>query len=72
MAKIKVAEIFHSLQGEGLYIGVPSVFLRTFGCNFKCAGFGMPAGELSSEPDDIAADFLAKNPDAGYIQSLNH
>jgi organic radical activating enzyme len=30
-------------------MGVPSVFLRTFGCNFKCSGFGMPKGELSEE-----------------------
>jgi len=35
-------------------MGVPSVFLRTFGCNFKCAGFGMPRGKLSTEADDIA------------------
>jgi organic radical activating enzyme len=35
-------------------MGVPSVFLRTFGCNFKCAGFGMPRGQLSTEADDIA------------------
>ena len=35
-------------------MGVPSVFLRTFGCNFRCAGFGMPRGELSNEADDIA------------------
>jgi organic radical activating enzyme len=49
MSKIKVAELFYSIQGEGRYMGVPSVFLRTFGCNFKCAGFGMPNGELSEE-----------------------
>ena len=49
MAKIKIAEIFYSLQGEGQYVGVPSVFLRTFGCNFQCAGFGMPRGESSGE-----------------------
>jgi organic radical activating enzyme len=36
-------------------MGVPSVFLRTFGCNFKCAGFGMPRGEASHEATDIAA-----------------
>jgi organic radical activating enzyme len=36
-------------------MGVPSVFLRTFGCNFKCAGFGMPRGETSHEATDIAA-----------------
>ena len=54
MSKIKVAELFYSIQGEGRYMGVPSVFLRTFGCNFKCAGFGMPRGEISIEADDVA------------------
>jgi len=54
MSKIKIAELFYSIQGEGRYMGVPSVFLRTFGCNFKCQGFGMPRGEISIEADDIA------------------
>ena len=49
MSKLKIAELFYSIQGEGRYMGVPSVFLRTFGCNFKCSGFGMPAGKLSEE-----------------------
>lgn len=56
MSKIKVAELFYSLQGEGQYLGTPSVFLRVFGCNFECPGFGMPRGELSEER-------LAINPD---------
>jgi organic radical activating enzyme len=54
VSKLKIAELFYSIQGEGRYMGVPSVFLRTFGCNFKCAGFGMPRGELSKEVDEIA------------------
>ena len=54
MAKLKVAELFYSIQGEGRYMGVPSVFLRVFGCNFKCEGFGMPRGEASGERDLIA------------------
>jgi len=54
MSKIKVAELFYSIQGEGRYMGVPSVFLRTFGCNFKCAGFGMPRGVLSTEVETIS------------------
>ena len=53
MSKIKVAELFYSIQGEGRYMGVPSVFLRTFGCNFKCQGFGMPRGELSNEANNV-------------------
>jgi 7-carboxy-7-deazaguanine synthase len=54
MAKIKVSELFYSIQGEGRYMGVPSVFLRTFGCNFTCDGFGMPKGEKSNERNIIA------------------
>ena len=49
MSKLKVAELFYSIQGEGRYMGVPSVFLRVFGCNFKCEGFGMPKGEKTLE-----------------------
>jgi organic radical activating enzyme len=55
MSKIKIAELFYSIQGEGRYMGVPSVFLRTFGCNFKCAGFGMSRGMLSEEAEEIAS-----------------
>ena len=54
MNHIKISELFYSIQGEGRYMGVPSVFLRTFGCNFKCAGFGMPKGELSEERIGVA------------------
>ena len=56
MSKLKIAELFYSIQGEGRYMGVPSVFLRTFGCNFKCAGFGMPRGELSEEANNVDPD----------------
>lgn len=56
MEKIKISEIFYSIQGEGRYMGVPSVFLRTFGCNFQCAGFGMPKGEKTKEIDPIVAN----------------
>lgn len=60
MSKIKIAELFYSIQGEGRYMGVPSVFLRTFGCNFKCAGFGMPRGQLSEEANNVDPDKYKK------------
>ena len=66
MSKIKIAELFYSIQGEGRYMGVPSVFLRTFGCNFKCAGFGMPRGELSMEAAGIAATHSLITPFQKY------
>lgn len=56
MSQIKISELFYSIQGEGKYMGAPSIFLRTFGCNFECNGFGMPKGEKSDERDIIASD----------------
>lgn len=38
--KIRVSEIFSSFQGEGEFTGVPSLWIRLFGCNLKCDGFG--------------------------------
>jgi len=42
--KLRYSEAFYSVQGEGAYVGVPSVFLRTYGCNFRCQNFGLPRG----------------------------
>jgi 7-carboxy-7-deazaguanine synthase len=71
MQKIKVSELFYSIQGEGRYMGVPSVFLRTFGCNFTCGGFGMPRGEISRERDDVAANitFYAEYRDLPLVST---
>ena len=52
--KIKVSELFYSAQGEGRFVGVPSIFLRTFGCNFTCSGFGCAPGVKSTEADEVA------------------
>ncbi len=52
--KLKISELFYSAQGEGRFVGVPSVFLRTYGCNFTCAGFGCKPGETSTEADEVA------------------
>lgn len=49
--KLRYSEAFYSVQGEGKFVGVPSVFLRTFGCNFRCMNFGRARG--SENPDKM-------------------
>lgn len=34
---MKISEIFYTIQGEGYYSGVPTVFIRLTGCNLRCA-----------------------------------
>jgi 7-carboxy-7-deazaguanine synthase len=36
-AKLRVSEIFHSLQGESTRVGLPTVFVRLTGCPLRCA-----------------------------------
>jgi 7-carboxy-7-deazaguanine synthase len=46
---VKISEIFHSIQGEGTLVGVPSVFVRTSGCNLRCAWCDTPYASWQPE-----------------------
>jgi 7-carboxy-7-deazaguanine synthase len=49
---VKISEIFYSIQGEGMLAGVPSVFLRTSGCNLRCTWCDTPYTSWKPEGDD--------------------
>jgi len=40
MTTVKYSETFYSAQGEGKYVGIPSLWMRFFLCNLQCNGFG--------------------------------
>ena len=50
---IKISEIFYSIQGEGMLAGVPSVFVRTSGCNLRCAWCDTPYTSWKPEGEDF-------------------
>src|SRR5260370_27125988 len=55
---MKIAEIFYSLQGEGSLVGVPSVFVRTSGCNLRCAWCDTPYPSWKPEGEELPLDAI--------------
>ena len=51
---MKIAELFYSIQGEGSLVGVPSVFIRTSGCNLRCAWCDTPYASWQPEGADLS------------------
>ncbi len=53
---MRIAEIFKSLQGEGLLTGTPSVFVRVSGCNLRCRFCDTPFASWWPEGEELTID----------------
>lgn len=51
-----ISELFFSLQGEGELTGVPSFFIRTSGCNLRCAWCDTPYASWNPEGKQLSVD----------------
>jgi 7-carboxy-7-deazaguanine synthase len=61
---LRIAEIFYSIQGEGSLVGVPSVFVRTSGCNLRCSWCDTPYTSWNPEGDDWTLEQILAAVDA--------
>lgn len=57
---IRIAEIFRSIQGEGLLTGTPSVFVRASGCNLRCGFCDTPYASWQPEGNNLPLDEIVR------------
>jgi len=57
---MRISEIFHSIQGEGLLLGVPSVFVRTSGCNLRCRWCDTPYASWNPEGEEMTPEAILR------------
>jgi 7-carboxy-7-deazaguanine synthase len=53
---MRIADLFYSVQGEGTLVGVPSVFVRTSGCQLRCEWCDTPYTSWEPQGETLSVD----------------
>ena len=70
---MNISEIFYTIQGEGQYLGYPSIFVRTSGCNIRCEWCDTPYTSWDPEKNIIDVhDVMDKVEELIPIDFLPH
>jgi 7-carboxy-7-deazaguanine synthase len=69
---LKIAELFYSLQGEGSLVGVPSVFIRTSGCNLRCGWCDTPYTSWQPEGVDLTLEQILDDVKSRLSKRARH
>ena len=64
---MNISELFYSIQGEGILSGVPSVFIRTSGCNLRCTWCDTPYTSWTPEGRELTLDEICD-----YVEANTH
>jgi 7-carboxy-7-deazaguanine synthase len=57
---MRISEIFFSVQGEGKFTGLPSVFIRTSGCNLRCQWCDTPYASWNPEGEEMTQEAIVR------------